>query len=375
MNRIFKESFSALLPNNKLLLLFGPKGLDNLNFVTEILSEKSANFNVIDLSNPSIRGELNKLKFEELIWYVNQAPFAILNECEHLKLLSTLADAVLDQTVTSSLILIAKNKSNLDIELVDALENAGLSFYFPAPTFYEYTIKNGLSTEDKGLEKRLIYGNYFGLDTADEEIELQLKERAKIMLDGPFNSKSRVNKNDILRRTIQVLAHHIGQSLSYHQISELIQVDNETVERYIHILIDAHLIYKIPCYSTDQRYELKKTHIFIFMDNGIRNAVINNFNALTMRIDLDALWKNWLISERIKWNTINRRHPKYYFWRSHTRQQIDLIEIGEKGMQGFNFRFEKKKMIKTAPLYTSYYPSSAVHTVNKSTYLTFLTKK
>ena len=184
-----------------------------------------------------------------------------------------------------------------------------------------------------------------------------------------------VNKNDILWRTIQVLSHHIGQALSYHQISELIQVDNETVERYIHLLIDAHLLYKIPCYNTDQRYELKKTHIFIFMDNGIRNAVINNFNSLTMRIDLDALWKNWLIAERIKWNSINGRNPKYYFWRSHTRQQIDLIEIGEKGMEGFNFRFEKKKMIKTSPLFSKYYPTSAVHTVNKSTYLTFLTKK
>ena len=111
------------------------------------------------------------------------------------------------------------------------------------------------------------------------------------------------------------------------------------------------------------------------MDNGIRNAVINNFNSLTMRIDLDALWKNWLIAERIKWNSINGRNPKYYFWRSHTRQQIDLIEIGEKGMEGFNFRFEKKKMIKTSPLFSKYYPTSAVHTVNKSTYLTFLTKK
>jgi len=375
MNRIFKEVFSQLLPKNKLLLLYGPKGLDNLNFAAALLSEKALDFSLIDLSDSAIRGQINKLTIEELIWYINQAPYAVINECEHLKFLSTVTDAVLEQTVTSSLILIAKNKSNLDIELIDALENEGLSFYFPAPTFYEYTIKNGLSTEDKGLEKRLIYGNYFGLDASNEQIELDLKELSKSMLEGPFNSKSRVNKNDILWRTIQVLSHHIGQALSYHQISELIQVDNETVERYIHLLIDAHLLYKIPCFNTDQRYELKKTHIFIIMDNGIRNAVINNFNSLTMRIDLDALWKNWLIAERIKWNSINRRNPKYYFWRSHTRQQIDLIEIGEKAMEGFNFRFEKKKMIKTSPLFSKYYPTSAVHTVNKSTYLTFLTKK
>ena len=375
MNRIFKEAFSMLLPGNKLLLLYGPKGLNNINFAAEILIDKSFNYSVIDLSDSVIRGEINKLKFEELIWFINQAPYAIINECEHLVLLSTLVGAVLDQAVTSSLILIAKNKTSLDIELVDALDNASLSFYFPAPTFYEYTIKNGLSAEDKSIEKRLIYGNYFSLEVNNEQIELDLKGLSKTMLDGPFNAKSRINKNDILWRTIQVLAHHMGQALSYHQISELIQVDNETVERYIHILIDAHLIYKIPCYSTDQRYELKKTHIFIFMDNGIRNAVINNFNPLAMRIDLDALWKNWLIAERIKWNAINRRHPKYHFWRSHTRQQIDLIEIGEKGIEGFNFRFEKKKLIKTSPLFAKYYPTVAVHTVNKSTYLTFLTKK
>ena len=62
MNRIFKEAFSTLLPNNKLLLLYGPKGLDNISFVVDILSEKSLNYTVIDLSDSAIRGEINKLK-------------------------------------------------------------------------------------------------------------------------------------------------------------------------------------------------------------------------------------------------------------------------------------------------------------------------
>jgi hypothetical protein len=88
MNRIFKEAFSTLLPNNKLLLLYGPKGLDNISFVVDILSEKSLKYSVIDLSDSAIRGEINKLTLEELIWYINQAPYAILNACEHLKLLS-----------------------------------------------------------------------------------------------------------------------------------------------------------------------------------------------------------------------------------------------------------------------------------------------
>ena len=48
---------------------------------------------------------------------------------------------------------------------------------------------------------------------------------------------------------------------------------------------------------------------------------------MTLRNDWDKIWKNWLVSERIKWNRLNNKEVEYYFWKTHTKQIMDYIEV------------------------------------------------
>jgi hypothetical protein len=170
-------------------------------------------------------------------------------------------------------------------------------------------------------------------------------------------------------------AHLVGEAVSYNQIAEKIGVDNETVQRYLELLEKAHILFVLPSHHTEQKYELKKLHFVYFADNGIRNALINNFNPLSMRMDEDALWKNWLIAERIKWNKMNGKNHRYFFWRSHTRQQVDFIEAQDNQTTAYRFILDKKKKIKTPPLFGAYYPDILFKSINRTGYLTFLTQK
>ncbi len=375
MERRIYSAFVALIPTHKIILVSGPKNSGKSAFIERVFSEKNLEFQKIELGEASIRQEINKLSMAELLWLGNQNDHMLLCECEHLVLLQEFLNEVLDGKVNASIMLTSSNPPKIEEELLEALAYQGAHFYLPPPTFYEYTNETSLPIESKGIDQRLIYGNYYSLSKHKIDKEEGLNQTINNIVSANFSASNRINKSEVLLRTIQVLANHIGQPLSYNQIATFIGVDNETIERYISLLCKSHVLYRLPSYSTEKKYELKKTNVFIFLDNGIRNASINNFNDLLMRVDIDALWMNWLIAERIKWNKINNVMAEYFFWRSHTRQQVDFIECNIKGMEGYKFKYNKKKALKKPPLFQNHYPDIPVHTVNTGTYFSFLTKK
>jgi predicted AAA+ superfamily ATPase len=115
--------------------------------------------------------------------------------------------------------------------------------------------------------------------------------------------------------------------------------------------------------------------VLYFLDNGIRNALINNFNPIDLRNDVDQLWRNWLIAERIKWNAMNGVFPDYFFWRTHTRQSMDFIEASNTKISSYKTSWEKKKKVKFPASFRNAYADISTHVLNRSTYWGFLTKK
>jgi hypothetical protein len=174
---------------------------------------------------------------------------------------------------------------------------------------------------------------------------------------------------------LQFISFSLGEPLSYLAIGEYAGLDNETVERYVELLERAYVLISVPSFYNDNKYELKKTHTFYFLDNGVRNALIRNFNNIDLRIDLDKLWKNWLIAEKIKWNSYLKSPIKYYFWRTHTKQQIDFIEIQDGKIAAYKTLWDKRKKPKFPLSFSTYYPEASLHALNRSTYWGFLSKK
>lgn len=376
MKRVYEDSFKSQLQSNRILLLSGPPKVGKVAFIEKCLEELELNFETIDFRNDKIRKKFDKLTSDELRWYFNQHPFFVLGDAQLFDSLQVLLDDVLTENIKSTFILSCAFQPPIVHELKEALKWEGLEFYFPAKTYYELTQEFGMVTEEQRIEQRLIFGSYPLLaDLPENGSELLTQITDEIMASTKLGADDRVNKKEAMIRILLTAAHLIGQPISYNQIAERAGVDNETAERYLKLFEKAHLLFLLPSFHSEQKYELKKTHLIYFTDNGIRNGIIRNFNPLNMRMDEDLLWKNWLISERIKWNRINGKKSDYFFWRSHTRQQLDFIEMQENSKQAYKFSLEKKKILKESPLFKSYYPDVIFKTVNRSTYLTFLTRK
>jgi predicted AAA+ superfamily ATPase len=263
----------------------------------------------------------------------------------------------------------------MDELLREVLQLQGLETTLLPSTFYELAQKNTLPEEEKLLEQRLIYGNYPEVTEDVAHAELVLREMVQEVIFTNLGVTDRINKGDKLRRMLQIIAFNIGEPISYNEIGEKCDLDNETVERYVDLLEKSFILIRMPSFYNEHRYELKKSHVIYFVDNGIRNVLISNFNPLFLRNDIDQLWRNWLISERIKWNKLNGKQADYRFWRTHTRQTMDFLEIQDGKIAGYKTAWEKKKKLKFPMSFTEAYPEISTHTLNRSTYWGFLTKK
>jgi len=368
--RIQKSQFQERLKDSKIVLVRGPKKCGKLPFIETSVSELNASSVVFNCDDKK-----TKKSIHELINSVEKdINFIVFNEAQHLHELQEIIEKSFAGEIDQSIIISCSFTPVIDELLIEALEGSGLIFDLFAPSFYEAAQHFGLPEEEKLLEDRLIFGNFPEVIANLEEAENTLKEFITEIINTNLGAKDRVNKGVKLRQMLQILAFELGEPISYNEVGERCGLDNETVERYIDLLVDAFVLIKIPSFHKEERYELKKAHCIYFQDNGIRNVLINNFNPTFVRNDMAQLWRNYVISERVKWLKMNRLNKDIYFWRTHTRQQIDFIEKGEK-LMAYKTDWEKRKKVKIPALFESYYPEAKTSTLNRSTYWNFLSRK
>lgn len=220
------------------------------------------------------------------------------------------------------------------------------------------------------LEERMIYGNYpelWQLDTSDEK-ELYLKSLINGYLLKDLLAYSNVKGADVLYKLLKLLAFQVGSQVSTVELGSALQLNKETVERYLDLLSKVFIIYPLHGFSKNLRKEVSKSKKWYFYDNGIRNALINNFSSLHMRNDIGQLWEQYFMAERMKFNASKKKSLNYYFWRTYDHQEIDLLEYDSKGnLHAFECKWGKSKAKKPAA-FAKAYPEASFDIITKENY-------
>lgn len=375
IKRIQFAKLKENIAHNKIILLTGPRRVGKRTAVQISLNELNISAIEFDASNKKTKKQFEEINATTLNEKFQGQQFVIIHEAQYLEKLQDMIEILLSGEIDATLILCCSYEPLIDEVLREVLQLQGLEINILPTSFYELAQKNALPEEEKLLEKRIIYGNYPEVTEDLEHAELTLREMVQEVIFTNLGVTDRINKGDKLMRMLQIIAFNIGEPISYNEIGEKCDLDNETVERYVDLLEKSFILIRIPSFYNGQRYELKKSHVIYFVDNGIRNVLISNFNPLFLRNDIDQLWRNWLISERIKWNKLNGRSATYKFWRTHTRQTMDFLEIQADKISAYKTSWEKKKKIKFPASFIEAYPTISTHTLNRSTYWGFLTKK
>ena len=199
------------------------------------------------------------------------------------------------------------------------------------------------------LEIRLIYGSYPDiLNHANDAREL-LRMLTDSYLYKDILVTDNLRKPDVLDKLLRALAFQVGSEVSYNELAQTVGTDSKTVERYIELLEKCYIIFRLHGLSRNLRNELKKAKKIYFYDNGVRNAVIQQFAPLELRNDAGALWENFFISERIKRNHYQQNYCNIYFWRTKSQLEIDYIEEQNGQMTVFEMKWNPKKSNTSIP--------------------------
>lgn len=221
------------------------------------------------------------------------------------------------------------------------------------------------------LEHRLIYGSYPELIHLSnlEEKEEYLKSLVNSYLLKDLLALTNIKGADVLFKLLKLLAFQVGSQVSTVELGNSLQLNKETVDRYLDLLSKVFIIFPLSGYSQNLRKEVSKSKKWYFYDNGIRNALINNFSSMAFRNDIGQLWEQWMISERMKFNSSKGYTPDYYFWRTYDGQEIDLLEVNsQQEIQGLEFKWGTKKP-KVPAAFAKAYPNAKWDAVSKDNFL------
>lgn len=375
MQRILYPKIIASIQQQKISLISGPKKSGKSEMIFDALAELDLTYFSANVSQKKEKDLLKNIQIEELKTLVCNAKCLVILEAQHLENLQQIIDWILNDELNISLIISCSSQAQIDEIFLEALRIENLEINVCPLTFYELTKNYSLAEIDKKLEHYLIYGQFPEIIESPNDREKLLLNMVDEIIDTQITSNDRINKREKLMRLLTFVAFQIGNAISFNEIGEKCDLDNETAERYVKLLAKVGILILLPSFHNKQKYELKKSNLIYFMDNGLRNAFIRNFNEVAFRNDIDVLWKNWIVAERVKWNLIHNQTKSFQFWKTHTAQIIDFIESDSSQTMALKIEWNKKKKTKVPSQFTQSYPAIKTNIVNRSTYWSFITKK
>jgi predicted AAA+ superfamily ATPase len=237
-------------------------------------------------------------------------------------------------------------------------------------------INSSSELEEKRLiEQRLIYGFYPDIVNDLANAQRSLMALSNDYLYKDLLSLESIRKPALLEKILLALAFQIGSEVSFTEIAQSVGADIKTVEHYVSLLEKCFIVFQIGAFSRNLRNEIKKGKKIYFYDNGIRNAIIKNFNGIQMRQDIGALWENFLMSERRKFNDYTNHFVNSYFWRTHAQQEIDLLEESGGILTAKEFKWNERSKAKQPLAFSKTYADSNFGIIHPGNYLEFLTRK
>ena len=229
-------------------------------------------------------------------------------------------------------------------------------------------------TTAANMEERLIYGSYPEvITTAGIERKQQLLHAIvdHSLLKDLFTLEYLKKPQKVLD-LLKLIAFQIGHEVSVSELANSLNINFTTVERYLDLLTKVFVLVRVNGFSKNLRKEVTKNARYYFVDNGVRNAVINNFNALNARNDAGQLWENYVCIERMKKRAYAQSYANTYFWRTYDKKEIDLVEEREGKLFGYEITWQKGRSKKPPKDWLATYANAEYRLINRDNYLEFI---
>ncbi|MCB9235075.1 MAG: ATP-binding protein [Bacteroidia bacterium] len=368
-SRYLKGVIENKFGKGKALVISGPRQVGKTTLIQQIIKNKKHLF--LDGDDPTTRGILSDANTETLRQLLSNHTLVFIDEAQRIPGIGITAKIITDQFKKVQLILSGSSSFDLASNLNEPLTGRKWEYELFPISWEEFEGHHGFLEARQQLENRLRYGFYPDvLNNPGSEEEI-LNQLVNSYLYRDLLAFSGIQKPAVLEKLMQALAHQMGNEVSYNELSQLVGIDKNTVSKYLDILEKGFVIFRLGSYSNNLRNEIKRNQKIYFVDNGVRNTVIGNFQPIDLRADKGKLWENFLVSERRKQAKYKFPFVRQYFWRTTQQQEVDLVEIKGDEIKGFEFKWNPGKTVKLPVTFTHNY-HAAEHLVNRDNFGDFV---
>lgn len=375
---IKRQAFNLLkqkLQENKVILLYGPRRVGKTTLLKELIKnlENEENIKFVSGEDLVIQKELSSQSIEKLRSFIGNTSLLIVDEAHKIPGIGLNLKLIVDHFPKIKVIASGSASFSLAQKVGEPLTGRKKTVYLYPVSVKELVGIKDLTYYQQIFEAHLIFGGYpelFNL-RSNEEKNAYLGELIDSYLFRDIFELEQIKNSKKIRDLLALLAFQIGKEVSLSELARSLELHSNTVARYLDLMEKSFIIINIRGFSRNLRKEIAKTSRYYFYDNGVRNALINNFNPLDLRNDIGALWENYLVMERLKKQAYQPIYANNYFWRTYDQKEIDWVEERDGKLFGYEMKWGDKKK-KEPKLWKETYDNAEFEIIDRENYLDFV---
>lgn len=363
------------LTTGKVLLLYGPRRVGKTWLLSAIIETLQNQETVTLLSGEDrmVQEALSSQVIEQLKAFVGKTTLLIVDEAQKIPDIGLNLKLLVDHIPGLKVIASGSASFELAQQVGEPLTGRKKTFHLYPIAAQEEIDTFGMPYHQSLLEQRLVIGSYpelYAIDSAQHRHDY-LRELIDAYLFKDILALENIRNARKLSDLLTLLAFQIGKEVSLNELGNQLELNKQTVSRYLDLLEKAFVIHNVRGFSRNLRKEVTKTSRYYFYDNGIRNALINNFNAPRQRDDIGMLWENYLVAERLKKQAYSGPDANNYFWRTYDQKELDWLEERGGKLFGYEFKYKSQKA-KPPKGWLENYDNAEFELINKNNYLKFI---
>ncbi len=376
INRSIKLQINDWLYQNKVIIIYGARRTGKTTLAQEILKEQSEqgkktfyfNCELIDTKRGIETTNETLLKN-----YLGDNDIVVLDEAQNIENIGLILKIIVDTFPDIQVIATGSSSFDLANKISEPLTGRGRQFILYPLSLIEIKENSSFHNAMTQIDKLLQYGSYPAVfNYPENKARHELMDIASNYLYKDILAFEHVKSPKILLELLELLALQLGNEVSLRELAQQLSVSHHTIKKYIDLLEKCFIIFSLRSFSRNLRNEINKSQKIYFYDLGIRNAIIQNFNQAGLRQDKGALWENFCIIERLKYNQANERFVNKYFWRMYSGQEVDYIEEHSGQLDGFEFKYNPNAKFKKPTKFLETYDNTSVQVIHRENWFEFL---
>lgn len=378
LNDIQRTILQHLINNTqagKVMLVLGPRRAGKSHLLHAFLDKWKGTYLFLNGEDEAVGRLIASRTFTNYAGLIGDNQLLIIDEAQKIQGIGPALKFMVDSFPDLKIIATGSSMFDLEQNLGEPLTGRKITYHlFPFAQDELMQIENAV-TVNANLEDRLIFGSYPELQklSSREQKAEYLKEIVNSYLLKDILSLDNIRNSQKIYDLLRLLAFQVGSLVSLQEIGNTIGMSKNTVERYMDLLSKCFVIQRVGGFSRNGRSEITKMAKWYFFDNGIRNTLIANHNPMQFRGDAGPLWENYIVMERLKYQSNTRMLVNNFFWRTHEQQELDWVEDRGGKLYGFEFKWGADKFPKVPPAWARTYPDAMYSVINPSNYLQWIT--